>query len=99
MPRRFKDLIEKNPKITVSFLAQEILRIYGLVLPKCTLYSTKNQMLYKTILEHNECYNKIYSYVHAVKQRNLGSMVKVRTVTPELSGPMRFQRFFISFKA
>ncbi|KAL5865927.1 hypothetical protein ACOSQ3_003441 [Xanthoceras sorbifolium] len=63
------------------------------------LREAKNQVLNKTDKEHIQSYNKLYSYGYVVRQRNPGSMVLLRTVTPTLGGLKLFQRLFISFEA
>ncbi|KAL5819097.1 hypothetical protein ACOSQ4_022939 [Xanthoceras sorbifolium] len=97
--RRFKALIEENPEISIQFLGKEIHRIYGLTLPKYTLYRAKNRVLNVTDDEHHRSYNKLYSYGFVVRKCNPGSIAFLRTVTPEINAPARFQRFFLSFEA
>ncbi|TXG61099.1 hypothetical protein EZV62_012462 [Acer yangbiense] len=97
--RRFKCLIEQNPEIKVKFLGREIQRIYGLTLPSYTLYRAKNRVLQKTEKEHSESFDKLYNYGYIVRQRNPGSMTLLKTITPDLGAPSRFQRFFLSLQA
>ncbi|KAK3219494.1 hypothetical protein Dsin_013464 [Dipteronia sinensis] len=59
----------------------------------------KYRVLEKTKLEYSKCYDKLYKYGYAVKERNPGSMAFIRTIVPDFGGPTRFQRFFLSFYA
>ncbi|KAL5779074.1 hypothetical protein ACOSQ2_009811 [Xanthoceras sorbifolium] len=87
--RRFKALIEENPEISIQFLGKEIHRIYGLTLPKYTLYRAKNRVLNVTDDEHHRSYNKLYSYGFVVRKCNPGSIAFLRTIPA----------FFLSFEA
>ncbi|KAL5821470.1 hypothetical protein ACOSQ3_023352 [Xanthoceras sorbifolium] len=87
---RFKALIEENPEISIQFLGKEIHIIYGLTLPKYTLYRAKNRVLNVTDDEHHRSYNKLYSYGFVVRKCNPGSIAFLRTI-PAF--------FFLSFEA
>ncbi|KAL5770339.1 hypothetical protein ACOSP7_014493 [Xanthoceras sorbifolium] len=65
--RRFKVLIEENSEINIQFLGKEIHRIYGLTLPKYTLYRAKNRVLNVIDDEHQRSYNKLYIYGFVVR--------------------------------
>ena len=83
----------------MSLLEKEIHRIYGITIPSYILYRAKYRVLEKTKLEYIKCYDKLYRYGYAFKERNLSSMAFIRTIVPDLGGPTRFQRFFLSFYA
>ncbi|KAL5756581.1 hypothetical protein ACOSQ2_021327 [Xanthoceras sorbifolium] len=94
----FKALIEENPDVRDKFLGREIHRIYGLTLPKYTIYRAKKRMMLVTDDEHHRSYNKLYSYGFVVKNYNPGSIAFLRTITTHLGAPAKFQRFFLSFQ-
>ncbi|TXG51444.1 hypothetical protein EZV62_023968 [Acer yangbiense] len=96
---RFKSLIEENPDININFLGSEIHRFYGITIPTWTLYRAKNRVLDSTTIEYAECYDKLYSYGHMVRETNPGSVALLKTISPAPSTHSKFQRFFISFFA
>ncbi|KAK3205501.1 hypothetical protein Dsin_019547 [Dipteronia sinensis] len=87
---RFKALIEENPNIKVKFLAREVQRIYGLNLLAYTLYREKNRVLNKTDKENEEPYDMLYIYGFKIRERNLGSMAYMQTISPGPSASARF---------
>ncbi|KAK1556296.1 hypothetical protein Q3G72_002204 [Acer saccharum] len=54
-----------------------------------TLGRAKYRVLEKTKLEYIKCYDKLYRYGYAFKERNLSSMAFIRTIVPDLGGPTR----------
>ncbi|KAK3198187.1 hypothetical protein Dsin_021602 [Dipteronia sinensis] len=86
---RFKVLNKENPYIKVKFLAREKHRIYGLNLPAYTLYRTKNRVLNKTDKENEESCDMLYNYSFMIRERNLGSMAYLQTISSDSSAPAR----------
>ncbi|KAL5773175.1 hypothetical protein ACOSQ2_013099 [Xanthoceras sorbifolium] len=97
--RRFKELIESNPNMNVKFLSSEVHRIYSLTLPVWKLYRTKHRVLDKTDVVNCKSYNMLYRYRRIIMEKNPGSLVKVKTVTPVSDGPTKFLKLLVSFKA
>ncbi|KAL5776568.1 hypothetical protein ACOSP7_009494 [Xanthoceras sorbifolium] len=97
--RRFRDLIDANPEVKISFLRNEIHRIYGVSLLVWTLYRAKHKVLDKQEVINCKSYSMLHTYGSMVMEKNPGSMVKMKTITQVPDGPTKFKRFFLSFKA
>ncbi|KAL5783072.1 hypothetical protein ACOSP7_008101 [Xanthoceras sorbifolium] len=62
-------------------------------------FREKYRVLDKTDVVNCKSYSMLYKYRRIIREKNPGSLVKVKTVTLVPDGPTKFLRLFVSFKA